>query len=268
MIGSAQKLLMARAGVSAGGGGWNPLQLSIIDAWYDVSDASTVTETSSSVTALSDKTSSNYDLSLIGTSPVYSSTGWDGSLPAIEFSGNVVSALRSSNRLTQSDITIAAVYDADNTTAIKRPFGIHGFQASTSAKETFALAPDNTLRFDGAFASGSISSTAGKFLRVANVNATTMYDYINGSQNISSAVTSGLSTDGYISIGEVVSINDSTDTYVFDGRIAEAVVCIGTLSQSEREKLEGYFAHKWGLTGSLPALHPYKSSPPASQETA
>ena len=65
---------------------WTPLQLSIIDAWYDVSDYSTITETSGNVTALADKTSNNYDLSYAGTSPVYSSTGWDGSLPAIEFS--------------------------------------------------------------------------------------------------------------------------------------------------------------------------------------
>ena len=26
--------------------------------------------------------------------------------------------------------------------------------------------------------------------------------------------------------------------------------------------IEGYFAHKWGLTGSLPIGHPYKVNPP------
>lgn len=30
----------------------------------------------------------------------------------------------------------------------------------------------------------------------------------------------------------------------------------------ERQKLEGYLAHKWGLTANLPIDHPYKSSPP------
>lgn len=253
---------MARAGASASQG-WSPLNLTYIDGWYDVSDYSTITESSGSVTALADKTPNNYDLSLIGSSPIYSSTGWDGSsLPSIDFNGSVVSALRSASRLTQADVTIAAVYDTDATTSTRRAFGIHGFQASSSAKETFAMAPDNTLRFDGASASGSITAATGKYLRVANVNASTMYDYINGSQNISGTVTSGLSTDGYISIGEVVALSDSSSTYVFDGRLAEAVISLGTLSQSDREKLEGYFAHKWGLDGSLPSAHPYKLSPP------
>ena len=32
------------------------------------------------------------------------------------------------------------------------------------------------------------------------------------------------------------------------------------LSSTNREKLEGYLAHKWGLTGSLSNDHPYKLS--------
>jgi hypothetical protein len=239
---------------------WTPLQLSIIDAWYDVSDYSTITETSGNVTALTDKTSNNYDLSYVGTSPVYSSTGWDGSLPAIEFSGSVFSALRSSTRLTEANITIAVVYDTDTTNNLRRSFGIVSFSNSNN-KDTFALSPDNSLRFDGAFASGSITAATGKFLRVANVNSSTMYDFINGSQNISGSVTSGLATDGYISMGEVVTAFDLA-SYTFDGRIAEAVVCIGTLDESERQKLEGYFAHRWGIESSLPSGHPYKSTPP------
>ena len=33
---------------------------------------------------------------------------------------------------------------------------------------------------------------------------------------------------------------------------------------STLEKAEGYLAHKWGLTGSLPSSHPYKTSAPTS----
>jgi len=248
-------------GAAGQGGAWTPLQLSFIDAWYDVSDYTTITETSGNVTALADKTSNNYDLSYVGTSPVYSSTGWDGSLPSIEFSGSVFSALRSSVRLEEQDVTIACVYNTDDTSSDKRrSFGIVG--AFSGQKNTFALAPDNTLRFDGAFANGSITAATGKFLRVANVNSSTMYDFINGSQNISGSVTSGLATDGYISVGQVVA-QSSLGLSTFDGHIAEAVVCIGTLSQSDREKLEGYFAHRWGIESSLPSSHPYKSSPPS-----
>ncbi len=50
------------------------------------------------------------------------------------------------------------------------------------------------------------------------------------------------------------------------GAIAEVVVATTPLSQTDRQKLEGYLAHKWGLAGSLPADHPYKSAPPARRK--
>lgn len=31
---------------------------------------------------------------------------------------------------------------------------------------------------------------------------------------------------------------------------------------TDRQKMEGYFAHKWGLTSKLPSDHPYKTNPP------
>ena len=42
----------------------------------------------------------------------------------------------------------------------------------------------------------------------------------------------------------------------------ELLVLSGALALGEREKLEGYLAHKWGLAGSLPAGHSYKDAPP------
>lgn len=48
----------------------------------------------------------------------------------------------------------------------------------------------------------------------------------------------------------------------FQGYVSEVIVYAGVLTQSEREKVEGYLAHKWGLAAKLPANHPYKSNPP------
>jgi len=45
-------------------------------------------------------------------------------------------------------------------------------------------------------------------------------------------------------------------------RIAEVVIFSSYIAQSLRENVEGYLAHKWGLTANLPAGHPYKNSPP------
>lgn len=48
----------------------------------------------------------------------------------------------------------------------------------------------------------------------------------------------------------------------YNGDIAEVVATTSVLSTDNRQKLEGYLAHKWGLTASLPSDHPFKSSAP------
>ena len=46
-----------------------------------------------------------------------------------------------------------------------------------------------------------------------------------------------------------------------EGKLGE-VVAINSALAADRERLEGYAAHRWGLTDLLPASHPYKSVAP------
>lgn len=48
--------------------------------------------------------------------------------------------------------------------------------------------------------------------------------------------------------------------------LAELIVVPAALSTADRQKVEGYLAHRWGLSESLPADHPYKSAPPVVEE--
>ena len=48
----------------------------------------------------------------------------------------------------------------------------------------------------------------------------------------------------------------------YQGMIHEVLVFNPGLSLDRRQKIEGYLAHKWGVSGSLDAGHPYKGSPP------
>jgi hypothetical protein len=48
------------------------------------------------------------------------------------------------------------------------------------------------------------------------------------------------------------------------GYVAEFIVVSGLVGTTNKEKLEGYLAHKWGLAGNLPSGHPYKASPPTA----
>ena len=53
-----------------------------------------------------------------------------------------------------------------------------------------------------------------------------------------------------------------TDGFL-DGSIAEVIVLPSAATIITRQNIEGYLAHKWGLTGNLPSNHPFKVNPPA-----
>lgn len=50
--------------------------------------------------------------------------------------------------------------------------------------------------------------------------------------------------------------------YYFGGEVAEIVIMTSAASLADRQKIEGYLAHKWGMTASLPSDHPYKLAAP------
>ena len=46
------------------------------------------------------------------------------------------------------------------------------------------------------------------------------------------------------------------------GKIAEILIFNAVLSTPDRQKVEGYLAHRWGIASVLPSGHPYKAAPP------
>ncbi len=88
-----------------------------------------------------------------------------------------------------------------------------------------------------------------------------LYNTIGGSQssgNVSAASSSGNTHDVTIGASE-----DGTDRF-FNGDIGEIILIKRTLTTDERDKMEGYLAHKWGLEGDLPGGHPYFTNPPTT----
>ena len=50
----------------------------------------------------------------------------------------------------------------------------------------------------------------------------------------------------------------------FTGGFSEVLFFASDLPTADRQKVEGYLAHKWNLAGNLPGDHPYKSAAPAA----
>ena len=82
--------------------------------------------------------------------------------------------------------------------------------------------------------------------------------FLNGTEVAGVTGVSGLSPP---SATENLYIGGRSDGYYMTGQVADAVVC-NTLSTTERQKLEGYWAHRFGLAANLPGDHPYKSAAP------
>ncbi len=68
-----------------------------------------------------------------------------------------------------------------------------------------------------------------------------------------------LDNDGDFRVGAT-----STGGLDTDMDLAETLIGVGTLSDTNRSKLEGYLAHKWGLKNKLPSNHTYRFRPPQS----
>ena len=58
-----------------------------------------------------------------------------------------------------------------------------------------------------------------------------------------------------LSLGAYSNVNEASK-----GEVAELIVFNSVLSTSDRQKIEGYLAHKWGLSSILPNTHPAKSA--------
>lgn len=88
------------------------------------------------------------------------------------------------------------------------------------------------------------------------------------------------SADGWHVIGGTVESNgmdsasfmriggNHNDSNFPEGNLRELIVWNEKISESDRQKLEGYLAHKWGLEDNLAAIHPYKTEPPAAFDPA
>lgn len=104
---------------------------------------------------------------------------------------------------------------------------------------------------------GNPSTTLAQWNIIGITSAASDYKYyINGVQFFSTATnTVAFSTTPVIGRGGGVNAD-------WDGYIAEFILVSNVPSSGDREKIEGYLAHKWGITSVLDVSHPYKTDAP------
>jgi len=91
--------------------------------------------------------------------------------------------------------------------------------------------------------------------------------FIDGTQNATGSFTP--SNDNRVNtyrflVGAYNDFTDAGEIFYLTGNIAEFIVIRRVLGETERQKIEGYLAWKWGLQTSLPTGHPYKTAAPTT----
>lgn len=233
---------------------WAPGDLPALQVWLDGSRNDTLTITGGRVMEWRDL--SGNDLHAVGTS--------EGSAPAV--SGTQL------NALDQIDFA-GARHLACATGSFTRPVNVLvvGASAATSYARAFHGAPASDSKlfigvgdsphfaaFHGDVSWFSVASAvpnrsvASACIFGAAVSSTDLTPLHNGTAL--NAITGAMGAFTGYRLGEFAA-------QAWNGTIAEVLIWAGG-STSDREKAEGYLAHKWGLTASLPSGHPYKTTPP------
>jgi hypothetical protein len=274
---------------AAGKALWTPAQITTA-LWLDAADAATVTADGSNlVSQVNDKSgNSRHFTATSGARPTYSASTLNGKA-VFTYSGSQSLTSNASaatwNFLHQSGgAEVIGVWKAGNTSDPNAIYGFWGTNGGTinnvgiysrwddraafSFNETPVIAaastganyyldvgdngthPANNATIFGSSFNLGTATAANKIRHIVNGTVLTGKNTdTNAPPTSNAAFTLQLGTAG-------------NNVWPLTGYIAEFLVFASQASTDTRQLIEGYLAHKWGLTANLPAGHPYKSAAP------
>ena len=272
---------------------WNPSMISTA-LWLDAADATTVTQSGGLVSQVNDKSGNGRIFTASsGARPTYTSSGLNG-LPVLTLGGSQyltsTSTAATWNFMHNTNgCTFWIVGKAGNiSNPVSQEYFFIGNNATASANTgaTFYYSDydygggkNNDLAVDvigrgisGQFTSFNISSN-----NALAANTPFLASVARDPGNATAANRSSI----YINGGTVITQNTLTNapssgdaTYALQigaagnnvapvtGYISEVIISPSIVSTLNRQKIEGYLAHKWGLGANLPVGHPYKTVGP------
>ena len=263
---------------------WTPANLTGLALWLDADDASTITLNGSTVSQWDDKSGNNYHVSQANAAnqPRYVAAGMNGKPALNNENGRYLQRGTTPMFSNVAGATIVAVYQPTLplTGAVGNGMVVFLNNGATAGGTRLGLTPTPSPGTAGTYSiagrrldaesyatvSSLTSLTADPVVWVANAdyaNAQTN-TWLNGTADIAGApfqTAGNTSNTDSLGIGLFSRPNGGLDTYD-DTRLSEGLLINATLSTTNRQKLEGYLAWKWGLEANLPAGHPYKTTPP------
>lgn len=229
---------------------WTPASLPNLAAWFDASDAASITQSGGRVSRWADKSGNGYHATQ-STEGMKPTTGANtiNSLNVLTFDGG--DALVSGASMSLPEVTIVAVSRVTVTTTygcLLSPTDSGGIQAGLNrasdgvVKQTLSKQgvawivenPTNTFNVNTNQLVGYTFSDSG------NIGALRLNGAANGSSATSQSLTSGRTC--IIAAGPTYEY-----TGFLIGQIAEIVICSAALTGTDFSNLESYLKTKWGI---------------------
>jgi hypothetical protein len=269
---------------------WDPSLISTA-LWLDAADSATITASSGAVSQWNDKSggATNFTQGTAGARPATGSATLNGR-NVLTFDGGdtLLAGDALDNVWTGAAFHLFCVAKNDNVTSIngailtktaggsdnQRAFAYYirtsklQFVAHyTPVSSDFTIVDGSTSISNSAWTIGTAaytstgSGTADTTSRVQmTVNGADQTEVVNLFAGNLGTIQNGTAQ---LAVGSNAGTSGTLNQVPLTGAIGEIIVTASVLSTLNRQKTEGYLAHKWGLTASLPNDHPYKVNPPA-----
>lgn len=231
--------------------GFSPADLSSVISWFDASDSSTILTSNGNITNWNDKVGSNHlsqtvaaDRPTIGENINYRRS--------ITFAQDYMD-------LTSKMTTVRAAFFVSN--------NLNGSNVATNVAPLYGEATnleDQTfLRTNALDYSISVDGNNGGN-GAASYNGNNTVVGTNIDLGMSNVEKNGVVL-GYVQYDDPQDVDyiarlEANNTYKLIGDLGEVIFLNSIPSTSERQQMEGYLAHKWGI--ALPTSHPFRESPP------
>ena len=232
----------------------NPAGLGL-KLWLDASDSSTITHTSNAVSQWSDKSgnSNHATQSTSGSKPLFDTNQilFDGSDDSLSLAHGVVP---DSNEASM----VFLVTNCDATS------GNDGFitNGRFTSGQSFSYRTNGTSQvswYSWGNDLSSVSSTDNSPVKVhaleLSVTGNTFKIYHDGTLKGTKTSFTGTANAG----SETGFLGRTSTSEYLQGSIKEVIIVMQEPTDTVRKSIEGYLAHKWGLSGSLPSNHSHKS---------
>ena len=232
---------------------FSPSEISGMKLWLDAADSSTISHSSNAVSQWNDKSGNGRHATILLGSPTLNSTSGPNNKPVIEIrraGGNDALSIGGTAFFAKEHYYVFRSVNAN----FDYYGGVLGHGGSSpGSRQSNYLFRSGQKYFHHDILPEGVSKNGialGGNFSLGTINQFMILKLTNTDTNVGPHSNYRVGT---VAEGFCASID-----------IAEIIAFSTSLSQEKANKIEGYLAHKWGLSGALASSHPYKLGTPTS----